>query len=96
MTCGARQNLAQLKPHFDKVVLIDIRTTLRGSKLSFKIHDLSYSFQEFKYLVGDNNAVMAFPSYWLISPAGRQVKQLPHGNVDYTMLETHIEILKTP
>ena len=88
-------NLERLKPHFDKLVLVDIRTTLRGSTLSFRIRDKNYSFEEFKSLVGDNNVGMTYPYYWLISPAGYQVRQLPRGSGNYTELERHIEILKT-
>lgn len=88
-------NLERLKPHFDKLVLVDIRTTLRGSTLSFRIRDKNYSFEAFKSLVGDNNVGMTYPYYWLISPAGYQVRQLPRGSGNYTELERHIEILKT-
>ena len=90
------RNLEQLKPHFDKVVLVDIRTTLRGSKLSFRIRDRRYSFDEFKSLVGDRNDGMAYPYFWLIAPSGRQVKQLPRGSANYTQLDKHIQILQTP
>jgi len=88
-------NLERLKPHFEKVVLVDIRTTLRGSTLSFRIRDRNYSFEEFKSLVGDSNIELSYPYFWLISPAGHQVRQLPRGSSNYTEVEKHIEILKT-
>lgn len=90
-----RKNVVALKPYFDRVVTVDIRTSLRGSALSFKIHDRNYSFEEFKVLVGDRNEGLAFPYFWLISPAGRQVKQLPRGARNYTDLGRHIQILKS-
>jgi len=90
------RNIEPLKPHFAKVVVVDIRTSLRGSALAFKIREKSYSFEAFKSLVGDNNTGLAYPYYWLISPAGRQVKQLPRGSVNYTDLDQHIQILKNP
>lgn len=90
------RNLAPLKPHFAKVIVVDLRTSLRGSALSFKIRDRSYSFEEFKSLVGDTNSGLAYPYYWLVSPGGRQVKQLPRGSGNYTELDKHIQILKAP
>lgn len=90
------RNVEQLKPHFAKVVVVDIRTSLRGSTLAFKIRGKSYSFDEFKTLVGDQSSGLAYPYYWLIAPSGRQVKQLPRGSVNYTELDKHIQILKTP
>jgi len=87
-------NINALKPYFDRVLTVDIRTSLRGSALSFKILDKSYSFEEFKRLVGDSNQGLAFPYFWLISPAGRQIKQLPRGVRNYTQLSKHIQILK--
>lgn len=47
------RNIGALKPHFAKVVVVDLRTSLRGSALAFRIRDRSYSFEEFKTLVGD-------------------------------------------
>lgn len=90
------RNIEPLKPHFEKVVLVDVRTWLRGATVSFKVRDRSYSFDEFKTLVGDYGSGMAYPYFWLIAPTGRQVKQLPRGSVNYTEVGRHIEILKTP
>jgi hypothetical protein len=90
------RNIEPLKPHFAKVVVVDIRTSLRGSALAFKIRDKRYSFEEFKTLVGDYGTGLAFPYYWLIAPSGRQVKQLPRGSINYTELDKHIRILNIP
>ena len=90
------RNIEPLKPHFAKVVVVDIRTSLRGSTLAFRIRDKRYSFEEFKTLVGDTGSGLAYPYYWLIAPSGRQVKQLPRGSVNYTELDKHIQILKSP
>ena len=89
-----RKNIDALKPYFDRVLTVDIRTSLRGSTMSFKIRDKSYSFEEFKRLVGDSNQGLVFPYFWLISPSGRQVRQLPRGVSNYTEVDRHIQILK--
>lgn len=89
-----RKNVDALKPHFDRVLTVDIRTSLRGSTMSFKIRDKSYSFEEFKRLVGDRNQGLVYPYFWLISPSGRQIKQLPRGVRYYTEVDRHIQILR--
>lgn len=89
-----RKNVAALRPYFDRVIAVDIRTSLRGSTLAFRVRDKSYSFEEFKVLVGDGNQGLAFPYFWLISPVGHQIKQLPRGASNYTELDKHIQILK--
>lgn len=64
--------------------------------LVFRIRGKSYSFEEFKALVGDHRSGLAYPYYWLLAPSGRQAKELPRGSVNYTALDKHIRILSIP
>jgi thiol-disulfide isomerase/thioredoxin len=91
-----KSNRETLKPGFDKVVLVDIRTWLKGPTLIFKVDDKRYTFDEFKALVGDSNKLLTYPYYWYVTPSLRQLKQLPQGSAYYLSVEKQLEILRAP
>jgi len=84
----------EMKPVLAKVVLVDIQTWLKGPKLIFKIADKRYSFDEFNVLVGDPNRILLYPSWWLLTPEGKQVRQLPRNTSKFTFVESHINLLR--
>lgn len=90
------KNLESLKDAFDRVVIVDVRTWLKGPKLIFKAGDKRYSFEEFTAAVGDKNKILTYPFYWLLSPALQQIKQLPQGARHYLNVEKQLEILRLP
>jgi len=73
------EHVKEMRPLFARVVLVDIRTTVRGPRPTFAVHGTRYSTAEFKALVGDSDPDLPYPSWWLLTPAGRQVRQLPRG-----------------
>lgn len=91
-----KQNAAELKPAFAKVVVVDIRTWLRGPTMVLKINDQRLSFKQFKTMVGDSTTSLLYPSFWLLSPDLKQIKQLLSGTSNYLSVEQLLEILKFP
>lgn len=91
-----KQNAAELKPAFANMVVVDIRTWLRGPTMVLKINDQRLSFKQFKTMVGDSTTSLLYPSFWLLSPDLKQIKQLPSGASNYLSVEQHLEILKLP
>ena len=90
------ENRESLSQSFSNVIVVDIRTWLNGPPLYFKVAEKSYSFEEFKLLVGDKNKALTYPYYWLLDPGLIQVKQLPQGSLHYMPLEKQIKILSIP
>jgi len=89
-------NHDKLKTGFDKVLVVDIRTWLRGRAIVFKIGDVRYTVGEFKSKVGDANGILSYPYFWLLSPSLIQLKQLPRGLSNFTSIEKQLEILQLP
>ncbi len=85
-----------LKDAYQRVVLVDIRTWLKGPDLVFKVGEKRYSFTEFNSLVGDSNKFLVYPYFWLVSPALKQLKQLPQRSRIYLQVEKQLEILRFP
>ena len=87
---------SELKEAFSEVVVVDIRTWLRGPSMSLKIKDQSLTFNQFKTLVGDTSKTLVFPSFWLLSPELKQLKELPSGVKAYLNVSQHLDLLKIP
>lgn len=90
------KNHLALKDAYERVILVDIRTWLKGPDLVFKVGEKSYSFTEFNSLVGDTNKTLTYPYFWLISPVLKQLKQLPQRSGIYLQVEKQLEILRFP
>src|SRR5262245_20738507 len=88
------KNREQLKESFERVIVVDIRTWLKGPALIFKVDDKRHSFAEFKALVGDRNKILTYPYFWLLTPDLKQIKQLPQGSANYLSVEKHVELLR--
>ncbi len=67
----------EMRRVFAKVVLVDIRTTVRGPRPTFTLHGQRYSTLEFKVVIGDANRAFSYPTWWLVTADARQVRQLP-------------------
>jgi thioredoxin-related protein len=87
---------SELKEAFSEFVVIDIRTWLRGPTMYLKVEDKRLTFNQFKTLVGDTSKTLVFPSFWMLSPELKQLKQLPSGVKDYLNVNLHLDILKIP
>jgi len=86
---------AELNSAFSGLIVVDIRTWLRGPAMYLKVDDKRLTFNQFKILVGDTSKPLVFPSFWLLTPELKQLKQLPSGVKDYLSVNQHLEILKT-
>ena len=95
-TAFLQRHQEEMKVVFSEMVLVDIRTWLTGAKLTFQIRDKTYTVEEFKNHIGDSNAELYYPSWWLLTVEGKQVRQLPHGTSLYSSVESHTRLLKGP
>lgn len=85
-----------LKPAFDGVVLVDLRTWLRGPAVKLALDGKDYTVPQFKALVGDQNPGFSYPWFWLLSPSGKQLKQLPYGLDPFMTVAGHTQLLQRP
>lgn len=69
----------ELRPVLDRVVLVDVRTSIRGPRPSFVFDGRKFSTLEFKALMGNADPGLAYPTWWLVNAEGRQIKPLPRG-----------------
>ena len=82
-----------LKTAFDGVVLVDLRTWLRGPTVKLALDGKQYTVTEFKAMVGDQNPGFSYPWFWLLSPSGKQQRQLPYGLDAYMTVAGHTRLL---
>lgn len=88
-------NRPALEEAFSTVIVVDIRTWLKGPPLIFKVGEKRFSFAAFNALVGDSNTFLTYPYFWFISPATlKQSKQLPRGAHNYSHVAKQLDILR--
>ena len=85
-----------MKPALADVVLVDIRTWLRGPKIVFQMHGQRFTVNEFKAHVGDDRKGLFYPYWWLLNPQGQQIRPLPHDTRLFTSVESHVRLIKGP
>ena len=93
-------NQAELIPAFDQFTVADIRTWLKGPKAVFVVNGQKYHFaskefdglRSFNEFVGDTNKPV-YPSWWILSHEGKQLKQLPQGAKAFMDVERHKALL---
>jgi hypothetical protein len=93
-TAFLKKHKEEMKPAYAKLVLVDIRTWLKGPALTFQIYNNRYTVAEFKALVGDANKGLFYPTWWLLTPEGKQVRQLPQASTHLTSVANHIRLLE--
>lgn len=69
----------ELRPLFGRVVVVDVRTSIRGPRPTFLLDGQRYSTLEFKAYMGNIDPGLSYPTWWLVDNAGRQVRSLPRG-----------------
>jgi thioredoxin-related protein len=90
------ENVAALKDPIANVVVVDIRTWLRGPKIVFAIGSREYSTAEFMALTGDSRQEFSFPYFWFVDSELRQVRQLPIGSSNYMSVDRLRDLIVTP
>jgi thiol-disulfide isomerase/thioredoxin len=95
-TLFLERHKAEMKPLFAGLVLVDIRTWLRGATPVFRIDGQRYSVEQFKALVGDTRAGFYYPSWWLLASDGHALKELPRYEANYATVEAHRRLLQFP
>ena len=93
-TIFLKQNSKEMEPVFSEFLIADIRTWLRGPKITFKIYEKHFTVSEFKEYIGDNRRELVYPTWWLLNTDGRQLRQLPNNSSEYINVESHTRVLK--
>jgi hypothetical protein len=86
----------ELRDAFSRVVLVDIRTWIRGPAIHFTVDGRRYTFDEFKAQVGDVTTQFTYPYFWFVSADLKQLRQLPRGSRNYLSVESQVEVLRIP
>lgn len=82
-----------MRPVLEKVVLVDVRTTMRGPRPTFLFDGHKFTTLEFKRFIGNSDAGLAYPTWWLLNAEGRQIRPLPRGVVHFLDVERYREWL---
>lgn len=91
-----KRNQEVIRPYFDKLLVVDIRSWLRGPHLVFKVGSQSYSFSQFQAFVGGKEKFAYWPFHWFLSPDGQVARQLPPGTNNYMTIEKLVPLLDVP
>ena len=83
----------EMEPLLQKVVLVDVRTTMRGPRPTFLLDGHKFGTLEFKRYMGNSDAGLAYPTWWLVNAEGRQIKPLPRGVVHFLDVDRYREWL---
>jgi thiol-disulfide isomerase/thioredoxin len=86
------QNEKEMLPHFNKFVVAEVRTWIKGPKIIFAVNGKRFNTKEFYEFVGDSNT-FAYPSWMLLDANAKIIKQLPHGANAFMDLEKHKDYL---
>lgn len=92
------RNTAAMKIALADVVLVDIRSSLRGPRPSFQIYDKVFTAAEFKSRIGDPTSGLRYPTWWLLDSNAQQIRPWPSGwdpdEADPKALQAHIRLIK--
>lgn len=83
----------EMEPVLGRVVLVDVRTTMRGPRPTFLLDGHKFSSLEFKRFIGNADAGLAYPTWWLVNSEGRQIRALPRGVVHFLDVNRYREWL---
>ena len=87
------QHEREMRPLLDRVVLVDVRTTIRGPRPTFLFDGRKYGTLEFKAFMGNADPGLAYPTWWLVNADGRQIKPLPRGVEQFLDVDRYREWL---
>jgi thioredoxin-related protein len=91
-----KDNHAELAQMFRAVVLVDIRTWLKGPKISFAVGQTRFSSDEFKIQVGDQSRSLSYPSFWFLDANLKPIRILPPGSANYMSVTRLRELIRMP
>lgn len=89
-----RKYQVQLKDDFSRLVVVDIKTWLRGPKIYIKINNEKIFINDFKVRIGDKTKSLRFPSYWIVDSELKMIRQLPQGNTEFLDVERHRRLIQ--
>ncbi|MFL5578958.1 MAG: thioredoxin family protein [Gemmatimonadaceae bacterium] len=84
-----RAHTQALLPVYERYVVVDIRTWLKGPKPTFLVGDRTYTFGDFNTAVGDRGPKSPrYPYFWILTPE-LKAKALPRGDGFYSDVGEH-------
>ena len=91
------KNAAELVPHFQKYIVVDLRSSLAypQGKVFVRVGASSLPYAEFQRSIGDERArMLVYPSVWLFDPRLKPLMQMPAGTGTFQTVPEQLEILR--
>jgi len=91
------KNSGELLPHFQKYLLVDLRSALsvQARALFFKVGGSSLPYADFQRSIGDERArMLVYPSVWLLDANVKPLMQMPAGTGTFQTVPEQVEILQ--
>lgn len=80
----------EMRPLLGRFVVVDLRASLRsGRRPLFVVDERQYSTAEFKARIGDSDPDLPYPTWWILTPAAKEVRQLPRGVNHFVDVRSH-------
>lgn len=95
-TIFLQEHEREMRPLLDRLVVVDLRSSLRARRPTFVVSGRTYSTSEFKALIGDRDPDLPYPTWWLLTPAPKEVRQLPRGVNHFVDVESYAQWLAAP
>ena len=92
-----KRHYPELCEAFGRVIFVDVRVgSMKGPQLTYRIGEKNYSHAQFKALVGDSNGGLWYPSFWLLTPELKQIRQFSYGTRAAMPVAKQLEVLSLP
>ena len=79
-----QDNHAAVAPAMSKLVVVDLRTYIKGPDIQFKIGDKLVPMLQWRKELGDESTRVRYPAWWLVTPDGKLIRK----SVDSGTFET--------
>ena len=86
------KNKKALSPYFEKIIVVDIQTWLRGATLKFKVGENLYTFDEFNKFIENEKIPYVYPSWFLVTNELKSASQV-RGKYITNDLKSHQEMI---
>lgn len=70
-----QDNRDAVAPGMSKLLIVDLRTYIKGPEIQFKIGDKRLSLQQWRKELGDESTRVLYPSWWLVTPDGKLIQK---------------------
>ena len=89
-----KENFTSLKDDFKKVIFLELDTYLKGPQIVIRVDGKDQNIKDFFLSAGQEKFILRYPSFWLLSPDLKIVKNLQRGITGLTTVEATKAMLK--